>query len=586
MQSPAERPTEGRPQKRPRTISGRNSNQDQHRPPVVESVAQTPPTPTTTTTTTTEQQSAILVGPAVAEDVEILQRHISKHDSSNPQPSNPYRLLSRDSSNPVIYLSVPRSRTGLQTSLYAGKGHLEIVSQILGPFKNEVIELYLKWFHSNYPVVDDSTCELLRNRDLDSISPSLLCTIYAAASPLWAKSDTLKLHPHPDYHYFWNKAISALYEDFISPSLATISSATVEAVGRPSVSIVGNIANCGRTVALAQSFGLHRDPSQWNIGAEEKTTRIRLWWGVLINDYWSSIAYGTPPHSIKGCFDVPLPVIESLLPAKATTSQRCSSICFLHLCSLTEILGDILPFVYQLKPEPQEMIRAVERLRCSLDDLRSKLPDWLPLPNQPGTSNLWFCFLYTRLLISRLSLRAAVLDGEATGTPSNNDRLAELCGTSTAVLDFIISLDESQFQDFWLPYCGHLLVLATMVALRCTVESDTDARSAHITRLQQFLSRIQFAHDHYEWDIADYCIERCAGPIAKLAALMTGDSQQAVENAVFSGGAENGNAQIAPTDEDQTGSFFLSDYLDSTASFDYSWEALWDTPSAISGFPL
>lgn len=571
--SPTERTADGRSFKRQRP-NVTESIPDHDRPQLDLVVSKSPPPAT--------EQSSILIGPAVAEDVEILQRHISSHETSQSQRSDPYRLLFRDSSNPVIYLSVPRYRTGLETTVDAGKGHLEIVSQILGPFKNEVIELYLRHFHSNYPVIDDSTCDALRRGKLEKVSPSLLCTIYAAASPLWRKSDTLKLHPHPDYHYFWNKAISALYEDYISPSLATISSAIVEAIGRPSVSLVGNISNCGRTVALAQTFGLHRDPSKWNIPPDEKTTRIRLWWGVLSNDYWSSIAYGTPPHTAKGCYDVPLPLLESLLPAKATAAQRYSTICFLHLCSLTEILGDILPLVYKLNPDPGELAQSVDQLKCLLHVWESQLPEWLSCAKQPGSSNLWFCFLYIKLLVNRLSLRASILNGDTPGTQTNVERLDSLSTTSSAVLDFVNSLEEFHFQDFWLPYCGHLLVLATLVSLRCAVEArNSEIRSGHIDRLQQFVSHIQFARENYDWDIADYCLERCAGPITKIATLATADvPTQADTPSVH----ENGETHANFNYEDQP--YFLSELLDSSTNLDFSWDALWDTPSVMSGFPL
>lgn len=48
--------------------------------------------------------------------------------------------------------------------------------------------------------------------------------------------------------------------------MATVASSVLDQIGRPSVSIVGNITLCGRTVSLAQTFGLHRDPSKWNVG--------------------------------------------------------------------------------------------------------------------------------------------------------------------------------------------------------------------------------------------------------------------------------------------------------------------------------
>lgn len=62
--------------------------------------------------------------------------------------------------------------------------------------------------------------------------------------------------------------------------------ALLDMVGRPVFGIQGNIVDAGRTVALAQSLGLHRDPSQWRAREHEKGVRIRLWWGVVVHDAW------------------------------------------------------------------------------------------------------------------------------------------------------------------------------------------------------------------------------------------------------------------------------------------------------------
>lgn len=56
--------------------------------------------------------------------------------------------------------------------------------------------------------------------------------------------------------------------------------------GRPTTSIIGNTITSGRTVALANSLGLNRDPETWKLSSWEKTMRIRLWWGTLIHDRW------------------------------------------------------------------------------------------------------------------------------------------------------------------------------------------------------------------------------------------------------------------------------------------------------------
>jgi hypothetical protein len=48
---------------------------------------------------------------------------------------------------------------------------------------------------------------------------------------------------------------------------------------------------------------------------------------------------------------------------------------------------------------------------------------------------------------------------------------------------------------------------------------------------------------------------------------------------------ENGESNVNIGYDDQA-YFPLSELLDSSTNFDFSWEALWNTPSVISGFPL
>ena len=291
-------------------------------------------------------------------------------------------------------------------------------------------------------------------------------------------------------------------EDFLSPSMATVNAAVLDQIGRPSVSIMGNVTLCGRTISLAQTFGLHRDPTNWNITETEKLNRIRSWWGVLITDYWTSIAYGVLPHIGKRFYDVPLPTIESLMPSRATPGQRCATVSFVHLCALTELLGDILPLVYEINPDRTTLGDTVESLRAQLKKLEDQLPEWLPLPNKPGTSNLWFCFLSVRLLLSRVHLRAAILSDN---TALEKTRLDELRQTSTAILDYICFLGQSQFQDFWLPYATQLLVHAVTVSLRCAVEtSNVEQRMASVSTLERFIAHIQHARDNYDWDVSLY----------------------------------------------------------------------------------
>lgn len=51
----------------------------------------------------------------------------------------------------------------------------------------------------------------------------------------------------------------------------------------------------GLCIRLAQSIGLHRDSSGWNLDPEELQRRRRLFWELYTHDAWTSIVNGRPP---------------------------------------------------------------------------------------------------------------------------------------------------------------------------------------------------------------------------------------------------------------------------------------------------
>jgi hypothetical protein len=164
---------------------------------------------------------------------------------------------------------------------------------------------------------------------------------------------------------------------------------------------------------------------------------------------------------------------------------------------------------------------------------------------------------------------------------------------SSAVLDFILSLGESQFQDFWLPYATQILVHAITVSLRCTVETqDPEIRNTSVDRLQRVIAHMQHARDNYDWDIAIYALERCAEPVSRIASLNAREAPQPLETEqtitnMNGNGAVRGNvneAPMLPPNIDDT-NFLLADILDPNA-FDFSWDALWDTPSGMTNFSI
>ena len=127
----------------------------------------------------------------------------------------------------------------------------------------------------------------------------------------------------------------------------------------------------------------------------------------------SSLAHGTPPNINRSHFDVPLPSHQSLLTMQSSEYHKTASASFIYLCSLTQILGDILPLVYTLHADADEAEKGFHPIECKLGEWEDSLPhylkpnagnfnDWVPVN---GASSLWFSYLSLKLLLCRVAFR-------------------------------------------------------------------------------------------------------------------------------------------------------------------------------------
>ncbi|EPS36717.1 hypothetical protein H072_9709 [Dactylellina haptotyla CBS 200.50] len=473
-------------------------------------------------------KSAIIVGPAVAEDVEIIQRHMSITPQSQRHNSNA-TYASEDPGGSVVYVTIPKYRRGFRPKLDTGDKQREIIEQIFGPFKKEAIRLYFELVHPCFPVIGDDLRAQLLGPQWAKVNSALLCNIYASIVPLWDRSEILRLHPRPDSDYIWNLAVSALQEDSTSPSFSTIFLCSINVIGRPSLYYVGNIANSSRVVALAHSFGLHRDPRKWNKSATEKETRIRMWWCIFIVDAWSSVSYGTPPNIVKGCYDVQLPEPKPVSSPKTNGHSSangyplpspCCSNSFYSLCSLSQILAEMLPMVYNLNPDPALMIETLKTTAVMLRRWEDAAADSArrAATKDYASSNLQFCYLSVKLLFSRLSLRAAWLQtSHVNNAGVIHECLVDLQLAATKVLEYVSNLTQAQLQEFWLPYTSHLLVVATMILLRCAVETENQAiKVTCAATLMSLKDNLELHRDDHNWELGELCLERCAELIVRV----------------------------------------------------------------------
>lgn len=133
-------------------------------------------------------------------------------------------------------------------------------------------------------------------------------------------------------------------------------------------------------------------------------------------------------------FDVEVPDLNLLLIGGMDTDddatdssgpRTAGAHSFRALCRLTEILGDILPLIYNTKRRKGETeVRSLRRIEASLDEWEESLPQWLNPSSlefqrtRPGALNLQLSFLAIKMCICRVSL----LVNPSTGHPSSIGR--------------------------------------------------------------------------------------------------------------------------------------------------------------------
>ncbi|CAL5870148.1 uncharacterized protein PFLUO_LOCUS4383 [Penicillium psychrofluorescens] len=467
-----------------------------------------------------QNESVLIVGPMVAEDAQVIEQHMPpERFSQSEEPKNhPYNVYSSDPRRPILYQTISRRRKGMRVGTPPGENQKEILEQILGPFKHDLVRLFIDRFNVAFPIFDgESFWEAYVSETPQDPPASLLCQVYSMSLVYWKHVPKLACHPKPDVRYAVNMTVAALHEEFSAPGLSTISAGLIDLTGRPIFSMTGNAISCGRLVSLSNCLGLNRDPSQWKIPPQEKHQRVRLWWGVVIHDRWGSFGHGVPPQISKDQYDVPVPTVDVLVPPNLRTAERIRAAhCHISLCRLTEILGELLPLVYGLQHKiSREISKKLRQIRTELDMWEDSLPDWLRGPMSPpservyGSSSLQLAFLALKMLVSRVELNE--VNNAETDNPEARRYFQTECRRSAEeIVVFITSLRKDNYKEFWLPYSAFHLTSAATLLVRCALETnDNDVARSCLASVETLRSVLRRVREEEDWDVADMCLDHC-----------------------------------------------------------------------------
>ena len=85
--------------------------------------------------------SSLIVQPTMAEDIEVLQSCLTPSSPAEAVTAKPYSRVTHASGESIMYLTIPRWRKGRRLFKDPGKAQREIMEQVLGPYKEDVVKL-------------------------------------------------------------------------------------------------------------------------------------------------------------------------------------------------------------------------------------------------------------------------------------------------------------------------------------------------------------------------------------------------------------------------------------------------------------
>jgi hypothetical protein len=440
------------------------------------------------------------IGPTGVSDVHLLsQQQYDEHNISRPKVRGlKYRVMDADDRK------TPRTKTdfvpptifGITDRALLDKAEPKVDYQtnesawselwrILDPVGAwHLIGLYSRFVDPYFPIV--SRHQIPDSVDsLSNMPLGLLTAMCATALPFIMYDEalyTLLLRP-PSSQDLYRLAWLGVTAELHAPSLPTLQACLILQQRLPTNLYLSDTAFTwtlmSTAVSIAQTIGLHRDPSSWlSVPVWERQLRRRLWWALWVMEKWVALARGMPSHLHDDDCDVAPIAISDIQDTLSAENENHAHLC--HLVSLTGILSDIQHTYYTIRAisrtssDLQYSLEAARSLRARLKDWRDHVPDALRFRGRSGGSGgvqspygesldgnggLHLSYIVTHMSLFRALLRP-LSNWPAIMVQSSPDQASAIKDGAKAVVrgallcvkefvEFIEALTETQWNAFW-----------------------------------------------------------------------------------------------------------------------------------------
>jgi hypothetical protein len=350
----------------------------------------------------------------------------------------------------------------------------EIEGMVSNDVGKRLIVLFYRFVQPYFPILSRSHGRLDEHGicEPSSVPTCILAAIYGHALPFcaWDERLCVDVYTPPSADALFRIAWLACQPEFHTPALSVLQTLLLLIQRRPTNKHVSDTpfkwVIMTSAVAIAQTLGLNRDPSNWPLPTWEIQIRRRLAWATFVQDKWLALNFGRSSHINPDDWD-----ISPLQEYDFEDADRPGAAHFLNLCSLTDIATDILSNLFS--------IRAARRLQCDLEatidvakPLRIRLTEWqqhlpqtLRLASTPtpasspqqlrnlskspldGNGSLHLAYITAKIELFRAMLRPRITDSSSQSAVQALRSGALAVGRE--VLEFLEGLGARELEAFW-----------------------------------------------------------------------------------------------------------------------------------------
>ena len=414
---------------------------------------------------------------------------------------------------------------------------LDSIERIVAPHGGALIKLYFKTIHPSFPILHEKVFLEKYARSYRECSPPLLAAVYLLASNWWSYTPELAGSAKPDPAGLEAIAFRTLRDVSERAKLSTVQA------GLLLLQRLGTYHSWQLTtqlVAIGQDLGLHLDCSHWQIPPWERGLRRRLAWALFMQDTWSALIYGRPPHistlnwSVEPLVagDFPEDVYDDDGDDDTDSSMEAGKgrTLFSAMITLTQMLSQALEKLYSARAESEirrsfDTTKAVlERAKSIQLELRSwyaDMPESLRMDATPTGKLSSVGYLHLAYFATEITLHRRVIRSLSAHT---HPHLIQICRSAAkarliSAMDFFNRLKPEHLQSFWYFASKFNFALIGTFAGLCFVTSvSLEEAEFYRRRLQEYRWTLQVSNKSAEFlEIASGILESSVGSLLKAA---------------------------------------------------------------------